>query len=223
MKTKSHKIRLTILSVVAIVAYVCMVGSSFISEIDDFYLGIDEGHSHATNDKLISVYFLNFQPKNGYLDFPDSMINLRNNKYVKFRSHYVKAKVRFQESELNKVKSLKVARDAFGIISIVLLIYIPILIIRFLLSLSDEIVFKKKNIRILKQLGISLILYYIIYYAFYWYSFKINQTLFDFANYKITQSFETDFAWVLVGVFVLLFAEILSKGSEIQEEQDLTI
>jgi len=29
--------------------------------------------------------------------------------------------------------------------------------------------------------------------------------------------------WLLLGVVLLIFAEILTKGSKIQEEQDLTI
>ena len=46
--------------------------------------------------------------------------------------------------------------------------------------------------------------------------------MFDFADYTIQRE-PTDLIWLLLGIVVLLFAEILSKGSKIQEEQDLTI
>lgn len=170
-----------------------------------------------------NVYFLNFLPKQSFLSFPDSMVNSVNNEIVRFRSHYIKAKVSFNKTQLEKVKKYKIAENILIIISLFFIIYIPILFFKFIFSLMGEVIFNKRNIKILRRLGLSLILFYVAFYAFYWCSFKINETLFDFANYKITTGFDAQIIWVLLGIIVLLFAEILSKGSILQEEQDLTI
>ncbi|VBB47140.1 membrane hypothetical protein [uncultured Paludibacter sp.] len=230
MKKNSYKIRLIILSVLAIMVYVFMIGSSFVKDIDDFFLGMEQGKTnakmkkeYASDKKIEDVYYLNFLPKHGFKSFPDSMINLKNGDVVRFRSHYVKAKVSFSQTQLDKVKKYKVAENILIVISLFFIFYIPILFFKFVFSLMGEVIFDKRNIKILRKLGISLILFYAVYYAFYWCSFKISQTLFDFSNYKITISLDPQVIWVLLGIVVLLFAEILSKGSRMQEEQDLTI
>jgi len=115
-----------------------------------------------------NVYFLNFLPKQSFLSFPDSMVNSVNNEIVRFRSHYIKAKVSFNKTQLEKVKKYKIAENILIIISLFFIIYIPILFFKFIFSLMGEVIFNKRNIKILRRLGLSLILFYVAFYAFYW-------------------------------------------------------
>ena len=85
-----------------------------------------------------------------------------------------------------------------------------------------EVVFDKKNIRYLRKIAVLLIAYYIVDFITNYISYRMNVSLFDFIDYKILRE-PTDIIWLLLGVVLLLFAEILTKGSKIQEEQDLTI
>ena len=50
----------------------------------------------------------------------------------------------------------------------------------------------------------------------------MNIQVFEFRDYVI-QFEQADLIWVLLGVVVLLFAEVLSRGSQLKEEQELTI
>lgn len=54
MKGKSYKIRLIVLSTLAIVVYIYMIGSSFVKEIDDFYLGMELGKAKAKTKKMMN-------------------------------------------------------------------------------------------------------------------------------------------------------------------------
>ena len=85
-----------------------------------------------------------------------------------------------------------------------------------------EVVFDKKNIRYLRKIAVLLIAYYIVDFITNYISYRMNVSLFEFTNYKIMRE-PADMIWLLLGVVLLLFAEILTKGSKIQEEQDLTI
>lgn len=230
MNRNYHKLRLTVLSILAISAYVFMVGYSLGKETDDFLLGWNMGQTQAEIDNGVKseeefqdVYYLNLKPKSGYLSFPDSMTNLKDNHSVAYRSHYVKAQTHFDKTKLKEVKRYKIFRGIFTAVVFILLIYIPVLFFKFVFSLIKEVVFDKKNIKTLRKLGVSLILFYLVYYAMDWCSLLINRTLFEFQHYKIAQSTDSDFIWVLLGIVVLLSAEVLSRGSKLQEEQELTI
>ena len=85
-----------------------------------------------------------------------------------------------------------------------------------------EVIFDKKNIRYLRKIAVLLIVYYIVDFITNYISYRMNVSLFDFTDYNILRE-PGDMIWLLLGIVLLLFAEILTKGSKIQEEQDLTI
>ncbi len=89
-------------------------------------------------------------------------------------------------------------------------------------SLIREVVFDNGNIKYLRKTGFALLLFYVSSLAFNMISYFENKLLFDFYGYKI-QITETDLIWLLLGIVMLLFSEILSQGSKIKEDQDLTI
>lgn len=230
MKKFRSNLKLTILSILAIVAYIFMVGYSFSKEIDDFWMGLNAGISQAEMESETAetkqseeVYYLNLKPKNGHFSFPDSVKNTKNNNFVKYRSHYIKAQTAFDNDTVKTVQGLQTTSFILASILLIFIIYIPILFFKFIFSLIDEIIFDNKNIKLLRRLGIVLITFYLLYFAFDWCSTLINKSLFEFENYKIAVTSDADFIWVVLGIVVLLFAEILSRGYTIKEEQDLTI
>lgn len=222
MKKFRSNLKLTILSILAIMAYIFMVGYSFSKEIDDFWMGFNSGISQAEMGTE-TVYYLNLKPKNGHLSFPDSVKNTKHNNCVKYRSHYIKAQTAFDKDTVKTVQGLQTTSFILAFILLIFIIYIPILFFKFIFSLIDEVIFDNKNIKLLRRLGIVLITFYLLYFAFDWCSTLINKSLFGFENYKIAVTSDADFIWVVLGIVVLLFAEILSRGYTIKEEQDLTI
>lgn len=230
MKKYRQNFKLTVLSILAIVAYMFMIGYSLGKEIDDFFIGYDMGKTRAEidegvrgNEPMKDVYYLRLKPSRGHLSFPDSIKNLSNNSYVPYRSHYVKARVAFDKASLKKIGVYRAIEIALSVISFILMIYIPILFFKFVFSLMDGVIFDHKNIKRLRRLGYVLLTFYASYFAADWCAAKINKLLFQFENYSISMSGEANFIWVLLGIVVLLCAEILSRGYKLQEEQELTI
>ncbi|MDO5665714.1 MAG: DUF2975 domain-containing protein [Bacteroidia bacterium] len=229
MKASRSNFKLIALSVLAIIAYGFMIVYTVARDMDDFYTGYDRGSSQAMleNDEietpLKDVYYLNLKPKAGHRSFPDSIQNLTTNTYTHFRSHYIKAETAFDSGLTQKIIRYQIAQGVVSFLMMILMFWIPILFFRFIASLMNEIIFDHKNIRMLRRLGFIILTFYAGYFIFEWCSLKMNRILFEFENYKIVFSNDAQFIWVVIGIVVLLFAEILSRGNKLKEEQELTI
>jgi len=217
MKTNTAKTKLTALSVLATLVYCLFLFSSLTEGWDDFKLGFQEGYSFK-----VQTYFVDLKAKKSISDFPDSLTNIKTGEKVNIR--YDKAQVRasvipVQEKSIDKYQFIG---TLIALISIFIVIYIPVLFFKLMKTLMHELVFNKKNIWCLRKIAILLIVYYIVEFITNYISYRMNVSLFDFTNYKIQRE-PADMIWLLLGVVLLIFAEILTKGSKIQEEQDLTI
>jgi hypothetical protein len=160
--------------------------------------------------------------KQGIASFPDSIINIKTGDKVNIR--YDKAQLKATIVPIHG-KSLFIYELIESLLALVIFfigIYIPVLFFKLMSTLYFEVVFDKKNIRYIQKIGILLLLFYVVYFIFNYISYLVNISLFNFSNYTIQRE-PTDIVWILLGIVVLLFAEIVSKGSKIQEEQDLTI
>ena len=91
-----------------------------------------------------------------------------------------------------------------------------------ILGKIDLDVFDKRNIKNMRCIGVLLLLYYLVSFLQNWVVYSMNIQVFEFRDYVI-QFEQVDLIWVLLGVVVLLFAEVLSRGSQLKEEQELTI
>lgn len=229
MKATRSNFKLIIFSILAVTAYIFMIVYSFTRDMDDFYLGYDQGANQALfevgeiPEPPKEVYYLNLMPKSGHLSFPDSIKNLTTNSYVHFRPHYIKSETTFDTNLTKKIIGYGITQGIISFIIMILLVLIPILFFKFIASLMNEVIFHKKNIRILRHLGYAILTLYAGFFMYEWCSLKVNRILFEFENYKIVFSNDAQFIWVFIGIVILLFAEILSRGCKLKEEQDLTI
>ena len=217
MNTTTAKTKLTALSVLATLIYCLLLFSSFTEELDDFKLGFQEGHSST-----LHMYYVDLKAKKSISSFPDSLTNIKTGEKVNIR--YDKAQVRAAVIPVPEKSNEKfqLIVTLFSFISIFIVIYIPVLFFKLMKALMHEVVFDKKNIRYLRKIAVLLIVYYIVDFITNYISYRMNVSLFDFTDYNILRE-PGDMIWLLLGIVLLLFAEILTKGSKIQEEQDLTI
>lgn len=230
MKKYYSNVRLTLFSFLSICVYLYMIGYSFGESIADFRLGFNLGAEHAKMDKQApekrsyrEVHFLSFKPTKGYMSFPDSIKNTLDGTYVHYRSQEIKVLTKIEGTGSQNTILYTIIKIITSFISTFFIIYLPILFIKTMISLMNEHIFDKKNIRRIRKMGISLIALYLFYFVFSWSSFKVEQSLFRFEDYELVFSPDSDMLWVLLGVVVLLFAEILARGYQLKEEQDLTI
>jgi hypothetical protein len=217
MNTTTTKTKLTALTILVTLAYCLLLFSSFTEGWDDFKLGFEEGYSFK-----LQTYFIDLKAKQSISSFPDSLTNIKTGKMVNIR--YDKAQLRASVIPVPEktVGTYQLIETLISLISIFIVIYIPVLFFKLMKSLTHEVVFDKKNIRYLRKIGLLLIGYYIVDLTINYISYRINVTLFDFADYTIHRE-SSEMIWLFLGFVLLLFAEILTKGSRIQEEQDLTI
>ena len=211
------KTRLTTLSILATLAYCIMILSSFTQEWDDFKLGYEEGKALE-----IQTYFLDLKAKESFSSFPDSITNLKTGENIKIRHDKAQVRAAISPESGKSINKFQVIEILLSFLVFFIALYIPVLFFKLMKTLRNELIFDKKNIRYMRRIGILLLVYYFVTLIFNHLIYIKNVTMFDFSGY-IIQREPNDFIWLLLGIVVLLFAEILSKGSEIQEEQDLTI
>ena len=230
MEFNSKNRRLGVLTVLAIVIYIALILSSFFSGIDYFMLGFEEGSKKATSMKedkiqtknLTTVYFLDLKAKPGYSTFPDSISNLKGNGKVAIR--YDKAQAHFENFTEKGANSsfYNISQIILSLLTLVIITMIPVFFIKLNVRLKKEMVFDKRNIKNMRCIGVLLLLYYLVSFLQNWVVYSMNIQVFEFRDYVI-QFEQADLIWVLLGVVVLLFAEVLSRGSQLKEEQELTI
>jgi len=217
MKTPTAKTKLTTLTILTSLAYCLLIMSSFTNGWDDFKLGFEEGYSLK-----VQTYFVDLKAKESISTFPDSIKNLKTGTNINIR--YYKARIRAAVISVTE-KSIEIYQMLEIIISLIvmsIIICIPILSFKLMKSLIHEVVFDKTNIRYMRLIAVLLLVYYLIDLITNQVSYQMNVALFNFSEYTIQRE-PTNMIWFLLGCVLFLFAEILSKGSIIQEEQDLTI
>jgi len=217
MKTPTAKTKLTTLTILTSLAYCLLIMSSFTNGWDDFKLGFEEGYSLK-----VQTYFVDLKAKESISTFPDSIKNLKTGTNINIR--YYKARIRAAVISVTE-KSIEIYQMLEIIISLIvmsIIICIPILFFKLMKSLIHEVVFDKTNIRYMRLIAVLLLVYYLIDLITNQVSYQMNVALFNFSEYTIQRE-PTNMIWFLLGCVLFLFAEILSKGSIIQEEQDLTI
>ena len=230
MKFNSANGRLGILSVLAIVIYIVLILSSFVSGVDDFMLGFEEGMKKASSmkeknissEKPKTVYFLDLKAEPDFSTFPDSVNNLKENKQTEIRYHKAQAHYVEFTGTGGQVLFYQISQILLSLITLVIITLIPLFFIKLNGRLKKEQVFDQTNIRYMRWIGSLLLLYYLVSFLGNWVVYSMNIQMFEFADYTI-QFEQPGLIWVLLGVVVLLFAEVLSRGYKLKEEQDLTI
>ena len=217
MKTTTAKTKLTTLTILTSLAYCLLILSSFTDGWDDFKLGFEEGYSLK-----VQTYFVDLKEKESISTFPDSIKNLKTGTNINIR--YDKAQIRAAIIPVTEksIESYQMIETLFSLIVLSIIICIPILFFKLMRSLIHEVVFDKINIRYMRLIALLLIVYFLIDLITGYVTYQMNVALFNFADYTIKRE-PANMIWLLLGCVLFLFAEILSKGSIIQEEQDLTI
>jgi hypothetical protein len=230
MKKHQKPKRLILLSFFAGIIYLLMIAGYFVSEWDDFQLGYwegwnSEGTLNTDNRSLCSpgkAYFLYVLPKKGISSFPDKITNLMSNQSIDIRHSEFKA---FVPKSATEGKTIILYDLSIGICAFMMLIIcfiIPFQFYMFISSIIKEVIFDKDNIGRIRKIGISLIFFYSFYFIFNFLNYLKNCKLFEFSDYSLKMD-SVDAIWLLLGIVVLLIAEIILRGKALKEEQELTI
>ncbi len=213
------------------IAYVFMAVTSIISGWDSFKLGYwtaqQEAYykTDATEDEAKYpgyFHFIKVKPEKSYKDFPSTLRNEKDEAVLRARSSAVEVMLPDNYIKPENVKLFEFFDGLLMSLIIIIIIALPIQFTRFILSLKKEVIFNRSNINITRSIGIQVLLIYIFTTLHTFLQLRINQILFSFPEYTISRS-SSNAAWLVVGISILLIAEILSRGLAIKKEQELTI
>ena len=227
MKKEPNQNRIIILSVAAVFVYIFMVANSFSSGWDAFKMGYRSAYDGWAHTPQIAetpgrVYFLSMKAREGYIHFPDKIYNNRTESFYPARSSCLVVALPKGTKIPTEAKYFDWLMSFLIIFSLFLYIVTPIIFILLIHSLYSGNVFDKNSKSYTRYLGIILLLAYGCIQGVNYASYRMHQSLFSFEEYRHVFSFRENYL-LMMGVAVLLTAEILRRGLIIKEEQDLTV
>jgi len=221
MKHASFKFIITF----AAFAYAFMVANTFAHEWEDFKMGFLYGSGAADkNDSKLAgeVYFLTLAPKSDVLSFPEKIQNLKTEATLNARFHKLKVLQPADQPLSLKSKIYRVINTIIAFIVFGIYIYIPFQFYQFIQAVNKGTIFDEKTVQKIRRIGNSLILIFCCISVSSVLFYEIKQELFQFEEYKIIRG-KVDGIWLLIGLVMMIIAEMLSRGVEMKKEQELTV
>lgn len=102
-------------------------------------------------------------------------------------------------------------------------VYVLVSFIRFIRNVNQEKIFHWDNVRLLRKMGWSLLLVYLVNILFVWLSYWDASQSLELEHYTLNYSHFLSDPMLLEGAIALVAAEVFAIGLRLQEEQDLTI
>lgn len=118
---------------------------------------------------------------------------------------------------------LQILYAVFTVLTLILGIWVPFLVVKIVRSLQLSDVFDRNNLKRINRIGIILLIVGLLTTSIQAINIFSAQALVNLTNYNFTYSKIIDFNPIIMGVVVLIMNEILRIGTEMKEEQDLTI
>jgi len=101
-------------------------------------------------------------------------------------------------------------------------IFVPVLVFRIVHSITKNKFFNPINIRRLRKVGYALLMLYIAYLVINFINYKIGLYIICLDTYSLQMDWG-NVILALLGLVVLMFAEVLKISVRLKEEQDLTV
>jgi hypothetical protein len=220
--------KLSVLALLAGLTYAFLIVNTFASEWDEWQMSFNKKALGAEYNKWgdvighqpVESYSFPIKSKNGFTSFPDSLVNQVNHQTIKAKYN----RVIVIAPPSNPVISpwVNVMMTVLAFILLIVVIRIPIHFYKLLGLIKKEFIFERLSIYLLRWLGFELLIVYFGMLLMIKMSHQIDCSMFSFSEYEIVMD-SMDPIWLLLGIIVLMIAEILSKGLSIRTEQELTI
>ena len=224
--------RLKIISITFGVVYVVIIGGVIYNEMADFWLGFKRGFESAQIDKetktitsvsTIGYFYLTLTPTDGSRSFPDIMLNQLDGMPMKVEIENMVVGLSNAKELLPKgTVAIDVIMYVLAFFALFLMLFIPIQTFRIVRSITKDKIFNADNIRKLRFIGYALLTYFVADVIFNFLHHWIAARVIQVEGYVLRMSWENA-TLVLLGLVVLMFAEVLKVSVRMKEEQDLTV
>jgi hypothetical protein len=216
--------RLKIICILFGIIYLIIIGESIVTDLyPSFTAGFKAGYNGSQQTETSKEIDFYAKPINGIYSFPTSIINTKTGEMIsaEWNSIHVSLTNPAKLPLWFGITYIFLMISAFFICALV--IYIPIQVYKVIRSIVQNEIFDPKNIRRIRRIGYALLIYF-SYTAFYIIRSTLEaQALVGLENYKIIFNFKEEYIFLLFGLIVLLFAEILKISHTLKEENDLTV
>ena len=215
------------IKVLCIILLLVFFGSIYLGAILPFVEGIKYGitiakyqlqHKEKTDDFiLMDVIAKDYN----YLD--NSEINLKTGEKVLVRPNNMTILAKSLPNKPAWWMPLQIIYGIFTTSILVLGIWIPFLVVKIIRSLQHSEVFDRNNLKRINRIGIILLITGLLGTATQAINTFSAQTIVNLSHYNFSYSKTIEFYPIIMGVVILIMNEILRIGTEMKEEQDLTI
>jgi hypothetical protein len=186
----------------------------------DFMEGFKNGKDRNYTSE---IYDLNLEPKDGKYTFQEQIKNEKDNQYVsaEVRSYLIKTNTSYSSipSGLKIIKLVCLVSIVFLVLG---LLFSPILFFSIIYSITKNRIITSSLVLRTRVLGWLLILFSIIDIIYTINNTMILSEIMKIENYEIVMG-QPDYMMLVLGLVILILAEILKMSLKIKEEQDLTI
>jgi len=215
------------IKILCIILLVVFFGSIYQEAILPFVEGIKYGITIAKYQlqhkaKTVDFTLMNVVAKDyNYLD--NSEINLKTGEKALVRPNNMTILVQSLPHKPTWWIPLQIIYTIFTVIILILGIWIPFLVVKIIRSLQHSEVFDRNNLKRINRIGIILLVVGLLGTASQIINIFSAQAIVDLSHYNFTYSETIEFYPIIMGVVILMMNEILRIGTEMKEEQDLTI
>ena len=210
-----------------VILLVVFFGSLYQGAILPFIEGLKFGFTTATyekNHKLSTEDFVLLDvvaKDNNY--FEQSETNLLTGEKVMIRPTNMTFLVQSLPEKPAWWGVSSVISNIFLVVMLVLGIWIPFLVVKVVRSLQHSAVFDRQNLVVIRRIGVILVAMGILETVLQAINIFSAQAMIDLMHYKLSYAKVVDFNPLIMGIVVLIMNEVLRIGTEMKEEQDLTI
>jgi hypothetical protein len=224
--------RLKIITIAISLVYLVIIGGIIQSGMADFVSGFKQGFNDGMNrDKKEGIstlsgsgtFFLSLKPENGKRTFPTVITNQLDRKPMKAELESVvvdtgKLKVKLPRGTI----AADICTYNLCLLVVFLMVLIPVQTFRVIRSITRNKIFDLSNISKLRNIGYSLLAFYAASIIVNFLHYRIALHVVQVEGYSLKMDWD-DASLVLLGLLVLLFAEVLKISVQLKEEQELTV
>jgi len=215
------------LKTLCIILLIVFFGSIYQGAVLPFVEGVKYGLTIAKyqldhNKKTDDFTLMDVVAKdNNYLD--ESETNIKTGEKVLIRPSNMTIIVRTLPDKPAWTLILQIIYFVFTVITLALGIWVPFLVVKIVRSLQHSEVFDRQNLKRIQRIGFILLIMGVVSSCLQVINIITAQSVINLAHYNFTYSKAIDFNPLIIGIIVLIMNEILRIGTEMKEEQDLTI
>lgn len=202
------------------IVYLVITASSIYYGSSDFIAGFEKGTDRNFSTE---IYYLNLEPEKGKYSFDETARNEKTGQIIPIEAKSCIIKTDSSYGAIPAgLKTIKVTCMAFIVVLAFCLLFSPILFFSIIYSITKNRIITKSLILRSRVLGWLMISFSVIEIIS-----TINETyilrhIVKLENYQIVMG-QQDYMMLVLGLVILILAEILKVSLKMKEEQDLTI